>query len=201
MAPRTLVELVAWLEDLFDRHGVERSYGGAIARNFHALPRLTKDVDVLVHVSRIALPALVAELADAGASGLSVDPATGVPSRRPLDVRDVLADLSRGARMTRLLCFGIPVELFAPWHPFDHEVLRRAQPREIDGRRIRVHSPEDLIVYKKVFDRSKDVEDIKAILAAQAGRLDLDRIRAGAQQLLDEAGQGELERLLQEFGG
>jgi hypothetical protein len=98
--------------------------------------------------------------------------------------------------MTRLLCFGVRVELFSPWHPFDHEVLRRARRQQLGGREIRVHSPEDLIVYKKVFNRSKD---IKAILAAQAGALDLDRIRAGAAQLLDEAGTTELEDLIRRF--
>jgi hypothetical protein len=38
MATKTLVEILFWLEDLFDRHGIERSYGGALARNFHAPP-------------------------------------------------------------------------------------------------------------------------------------------------------------------
>jgi hypothetical protein len=38
MATKTLVEILFWLEDLFDRHGIERSYGGALARHFHAPP-------------------------------------------------------------------------------------------------------------------------------------------------------------------
>jgi predicted nucleotidyltransferase len=101
--------------------------------------------------------------------------------------------------VTRLLCFGSRVELFSPWHPFDHEVLRRAPERQLGGRRIRIHTAEDLIVYKKASNRSKDIEDIKAILAAQPGRLDLDRIRAGAGQLLDEAATQELEDLIRDF--
>lgn len=91
------------------------------------------------------------------------------------------------------------VELFVPWHPFDHEVLRRARERQLNGRKIRIHSPEVLIVYKKVFNRSKDIEDIKVILAAQAGALDLGRIRAGASRLLDDAATKELEELIREF--
>ncbi len=199
MATKTIVDVVLWLEDLFDRHRVDRSYGGAIARNFFAEPRLTRDVDLLVLVSQTQVPFLVEDLVDAGASALEVDEDAGTELPRPLDLRRVLADLRGKAHMTALLCFGVRVELFAPWHPFDHEVLRRAREQPFDGRRIRIHSPEDLIVYKKVFNRSKDIEDIKAILAAQANGLDLDRIRTGAAQLLDEAGTKELEELIRKF--
>jgi len=198
MAGRTLVEIISWLEGVFERHSVRRSYGGAIARNFHALPRLTKDIDVLVLVSQLQIPALVQELIDAGTSALVVDEETGLEAPLPLDLRRVLDDLRGRGRMTRLLCFGVRVELFAPWHPFDHEVLDRARLRELDGHGIRVHTPEDIIVYKMVFGRTKDIEDIKAILAAQAGKLDVDRIRSGASQLLDDAGVRELEELLRD---
>ena len=91
------------------------------------------------------------------------------------------------------------MELFVAWHPFDHEVLRRSREQKLQGRVIRIHTPEDLIVYKKGFNRGKDIEDIKAILAAQAGTLDLGRIRDGASQLLDEAGAHELEELIRQF--
>ena len=50
-----------------------------------------------------------------------------------------------------------------------------------------------------VFDRSKDIEDIKAILVANQGKLDLDRIRKLSRELLDEKGLAELEQLLADF--
>lgn len=122
-------------------------------------------------------------------------------SRRTCWTCDGSSRIQTGGRahMTRLLCFGVRVELFSPWHPFEHEVLRRACEREFDGRRLRVHTPEDLIVYNRVFNRSKDIEDIKAILAAQAGSLDLGRIRAAAAQLLAEASARELDDLIRQF--
>jgi hypothetical protein len=199
MGPRTISDVISWLEELFDRHGVTRSYGGAIARNFHAMPRLTKDIDVLVLVSQLRIPALVEDFIAAGASAFLLDEGTGLSTPVPLDLRRFLDDLRGRFHTTRLLCFGVLVELFSPWHPFDHEVLRGARTHELEGRPIRVHAPEDLIVYKKVFDRSKDIEDIKAMLAAQAGKLDLARIRAGAAQLLDTASAEELEALIRDF--
>jgi len=198
VATKSLVDLVAWLEDLFERHGVRRSYGGAIARNFYAIPRLTRDIDVLVLASQLQVPPLVEELRTAGASALRVE-SGGDEVPVPLDLRAFLDELKSGARMTRVLCFGVRLELFAPWHPFDHEVLRRALEKDFGPRRIRIHSPEDLIVYKTAFGRPKDFEDIKAMLAANAGILGLARIREGAAQLLDDTGVSSLEGLIRDY--
>jgi hypothetical protein len=199
MATKKIIEVVLWLEDLFDRHRVVRSYGGAIARNFFAEPRMTRDVDLLVLISEVEIPSVVQDLVAAGASALAVDEEAGLEVPQPLDLKRVLADMRGKGHQTRLLCFGVRVELFAPSHPFDHEVLRRAREEPFDGRMIRIHAPEDLIVYKKVFNRSKDIEDIKAILAGQPGALDLARIRDGARRLMDEAGARELEELIGQF--
>jgi hypothetical protein len=57
MVTKALVDVILWLEEAFDRHRVERSYGGAIARNFFAEPRLTRDVDLLVLVSQTEIAA------------------------------------------------------------------------------------------------------------------------------------------------
>jgi len=198
MATKTLVEVLLWLEDLFDRHGVERSYGGAFARNFYAPPRFTKDLDLLVLVSQIKIPGLVEDLRTAGVRRIRTDESAGHEERIPLELTAFLGDL-RSQHMVRLDCFGVPAELFAPWHPFQHEVLRCALPRDVGGRTVKIHRPEHLLVYKKVFDRSKDIEDIKAILVANPGRLDLDLIRRWSRELLDEAGQSELEQLLTDF--
>jgi hypothetical protein len=187
VTPSGLVDVIHWLEDVFDRLRIARSYGGAIAYNYYGPPRLTRDIDVLVLLPRTAIPALVDALA---ADGCRRDP-TG-----PLELPAFLADLDAKARFTSVLCFGVRVELFAAWHPFHRRVLERSPTRDLRGRAIAIHAPEDLIVIKKVFDRPKDVQDIKAILIAQRGRLDLERIRAGARDLLPDEGLRELEDLL-----
>ncbi len=48
MSAPGLVEVIHWLEDVLDRLGLQRSYGGAIAYNYYGPPRLTQDVDILV---------------------------------------------------------------------------------------------------------------------------------------------------------
>ncbi len=185
----SLIETVHFLEDVFDRVGVRRSYGGAIAYNYYGTPRLTRDVDVLVLMPDTRIPALVEELAAAGCRREETPDA-------PLDLRAVLADLRSRAHVTSLLCRGVRVEIFVPWHPFHHRVLDRSRARDFAGRPIRTHTAEDLIVFKKIFDRPKDIQDIKAMLLTQKGQLDLARVREEAAQLLTAQGQGELEALL-----
>jgi hypothetical protein len=98
------------------------------------------------------------------------------------------------------VCFGVRVEVFVPWHPFHHRVLDRSPSRDLQGRSIRIHAAEDLIVFKKIFDRPKDIGDIKAMLLAQKGRLDIERLKADAMEFLADESYAELESLIATFG-
>lgn len=183
-----LVDVVHWLEGVFDRLRVQRSYGGAIAYNYYGPPRLTEDVDVLVLLPRVTVPRLVDALA---AEGCTRDPSGA------LELAPILADLDVG-RFTAVRCFGVRVELFTAWHAFHRGVLERSALRDLEGRKIPVHAAEDLIVFKSFFGRPKDIQDIKAMLMTQRGRLDLKLIRAGASELLPGDAIEELEQLLNE---
>jgi hypothetical protein len=187
-----LIDVIHWLEDVFERLQLKRSYGGAIAYNYYAPPRLTQDVDVLVLVPDLKVPGLLDEFSSAGCRHLKPDP-------RPLELQAVLEDFRSKAHLAAFACRGIRTELFLPWHPFHHAVLERSPERDLEGRMIRIHAAEDLIVFKKVFDRPKDLGDIKAMLMAQKGKLDIERLLSDAQQLLDDDGYRELESLVRQF--
>jgi hypothetical protein len=188
-----LIDVIHWLENIFERLQLQRSYGGAIAYNYYGPPRFTQDVDVLALVPDTKVPELLDEFSAAGCQHLN-------PEARPVELQAVLHDLRSKAHLAVFACKGIRVELFLPWHPFHYRVLERSPQRDLEGRRIRIHASEDLIVFKKVFDRPKDIGDIKAMLMAQKGKLDLERLKSDAQQLLTEAGYRELESLLEQFG-
>ena len=188
-----LVEVIHWLEGVFDRVGVRRSYGGAIAYNYYGPPRLTQDVDVLVLAPDMRIPALMDEFITAGCQHGDARP-------QPIDLRAVLADLRGKSHLAVFLCQGVRVEVFAPWHPFHHRVLDRSPQRDLEGRQIRIHAAEDLIVFKKIFDRPKDLGDIRAMLMTQKGSLDLARIREEAKALLSDESWNELDALLTEYG-
>lgn len=193
MIPTDLVEIVHRLEDILDRIGIARSYGGALSYNFWAPPRLTQDVDLLLLAPDTKVPALVEALQEAGCLH-------GRAPARPIDLRAVLSDLRSKERLVVFLWGKTPLDLFVPWHPFHHRVLARSVERDFEGRRIRIHQAEDLIVFKKVFDRPKDLADIQAMLAVQKGRLDLDRLLADAAELLSHEKLEELRKTVSQYG-
>jgi len=188
-----LVDVIHWLEEVLDRHQLRRSYGGAIAYNYYGPPRLTQDVDVLVLVPDLKIPALVEDFKAAGCLH-------GDRAPQPIGLRAVLDDFRSKAHMAVFLCHGIRTEIFVPWHPFHHRVLDRSPARDLEGRAIRIHTPEDLIIFKKIFDRTKDIGDIKAVLLAQKGKLDLERLKSDAATFLTDTSLRELESLIAEFG-
>jgi hypothetical protein len=191
MTAPTLVQVVHLLEDLFESQGLQRSYGGAIAYNFYGPPRFTQDVDLLVLVPDSKIPALLEAMDGSGFRDSG-------PGADRIELRSVLADLRSKAHLACFQYRGVPVEAFVPWHPFHHEVLRRSPLRDLGGRQIRIHAPEDLIVFKKIFDRPKDLQDIRAMLLTNKGHLDLDRIRRDARVLLTDSSWNELDDLLRQ---
>jgi hypothetical protein len=161
-----LIDVIHWLEDVFDRLDLQRSYGGAVAYNYYGPPRLTQDVDVLAVIPDTKVSQFVEELSGAGCRHMSPDP-------RPVEMPAVLQDLRSKAHLAAFMCRGIRTELFLAWHPFHYKVLQRSPIHDLEGRKIPIHAAEDLVIFKKVFDRPKDINDIKAILMAQKGRLDV----------------------------
>ncbi len=80
-----LIDVIHWLEDVFDRIELQHSYGGAIAYNYYGPPRLTQDVDVLALLPDLKVAAFVEELASAGCQHGDREP-------RPVELRPVLDD-------------------------------------------------------------------------------------------------------------
>jgi hypothetical protein len=194
MKPPGLVDTLHWLEDVLGRLELRRSYGGAIAYNYYGPPRLTQDVDLLALIPDLKIPLFLDELRAGGCLHGDHPP-------RPIELCAVLEDLRSKAHLAVFVRAGIRIEVFVPWHPFQHRVLERSPERDLEGRKIRIHAPEDLIISKKIFDLPKDIADIKAILMAQRGKLDLERLRADARSLLAGEDYAELEALIGAFGG
>src|SRR5437870_328384 len=80
MKRTSLVDVIHWLEGVFARLGIRRSYGGAVAYNYYGPPRLTQDMDVLAELSALKIPAFVEELA-------ASDCLHGDPTPQPVRLR------------------------------------------------------------------------------------------------------------------
>jgi hypothetical protein len=134
--------------------------------------RTTRDIDLLVKLPQVQLPGVLDTLVEAG---FQLDVSQAIV----LWNRDHLLDFSLGA---------IRIDWLKPVLPAFEQILSRAQWETIGERQIRVADAEGLLLLKLIAFRARDQEDIKGILAANPGSLDLGWVRREWAQL---AGDGD----------
>lgn len=95
---------------------------------------------------------------------------------------------------------GTPLEVSLAWLPFELEALDHATVVDFGGVRIRVATPEDLIVLKAVAWRDRDRGDIERLLLLHAADVDLERVRglvaAFAEAIEEPERPGEFDALV-----
>lgn len=155
------------LIDQFEGHGV---IIGAIAASLLSTPRFTSDLDATILLDLDDLPTLLVE-----ASKLGIEPR--------------IDDAAGFARRSHVLLLRhsaskIDIDLSLGLLPFEVEMVERSQLLEINAKRIRLPTPEDLIIMKAVAGRPKDLEDIRAI-ATTHPNLDRERIHSWLDQFAE----------------
>ncbi len=170
-----LEALLRSIVELLEREGFEYAAIGALARNAWGRPRTTTDVDFALALAPSDLPRLLAALA---AGGLVVR------KTRPSEPGDPVPELL-------LMCGkddpSLRVDFLVAKTSFEEEVLRRRRVATVWGLPCRVATPEDLLVYKIVSNRPRDLDDVRNVAVA----------RQAAGEPIDWA---YVERWLKEFG-
>jgi hypothetical protein len=169
VAAPSLSEKVLLLEAGFARRRVPHAFGGAIALAYYATPRATIDIDVNVFVP-VERSADVLELLEA----LGADP---------------LSDEERGqlkrAAQVRVRWDTTPVDLFFAYDPLHESCFERRRCLPFGGEdSIHVLAPEDLLVFKVIFDRDKDWRDIDELVYAMASELDVAYARGWLERIV-----------------
>lgn len=162
----TLVEQVVAVCDSLDASGIPWALGGALALAYATKePRGTRDIDVNVFVGAERVRDVFAAM--------------------PAAVRFSEADVNAVAQdeQVRLWWDETPVDLFFAADDFHLEVQGRCRTVPFAGRSIRVLSPEDLAVFKALFDRPKDWVDIATMVESDA----ID-VEVAAEQLREVLG-------------
>jgi len=127
---------------------------GGQAVMLYGEPRLTKDIDITLGVSIEAIDAVVQAALAAGLEPL-VDPRSFAAETMVLPCRD--PDTT------------IRVDLVLSNSAYEDGALGRARAVITAGHPVRFASPEDLVVHKVIAGRPRDLEDVRAIVAKQAG--------------------------------
>ena len=144
-----LRDLVSWWE----QRDIAGYAIGGLADALLATPRLTQDVDAVVLVPEAGWDEL-----------LEVGQHFGFDPRIP----EALAF----ARQSRFLLLrhrvtGISLALILGALPFEYEGWQRRRIVVVEGIRLPLCTPEDLLVMKIVAHRSRDLEDVRSLIQAE----------------------------------
>jgi len=156
-----LLEPIKIVQDIILQFGGQGMVIGGIAASMLGQPRFTADVDVLLLIPGDKIPELVKVAEQKG-------------------LRPRIPDVIEFARKNRVVLLTHPessihIDLILGLLPFEIEAVDRAREYDLGSVRIRLPTPEDLIIFKAVAHRPKDLFDIEAI-AFRYPNLDKERI-------------------------
>ncbi len=170
MTPVAAPQLARRLADALEAAGVPHAIGGALALGVWGFPRATNDVDLDVFVPADALAPVLEALRRAG---LEVDEATAFESAR--EHGDFKARFGR-----------MRVDVFVYSIPFYGSVKERIRRAPLEGRPAWFLAPEDLVVFKLLFFRAKDLVDVERLVAFLGPSFDRAYVRRWLCELVGE---------------
>lgn len=169
----SLRDLVIWL----DAEKIQQVVIGGVAVALIAQPRMTEDIDAVISLDTDLLESFLLTASSYGFAPRIND----------------AADFARRRRVILLQHqpTGVNVDLSCGILPFEEEMILRARSLTIGSLKIKVATPEDLVVTKAIAHRPKDIADIEAILNIEQN-LDLERIRFWVSQFAEALEMPEL---------
>lgn len=157
-------------QEVADEHGWPIVFIGGIAASYWGEPRMTRDFDVCFFT-------------DFGGEEKAID---SILSRyKPRSENPVPFALQY--RLLRIVAeHNIPADIALGALPFERDMIDRSKMRELDREtRLRLPTPEDLIVMKAFAGRERDWEDIRGVVKRRGSELDIVYIRRQILPLLE----------------
>jgi hypothetical protein len=150
----SLAQKLLAVDDALTDAGFAHAFGGAIALAYCTEePRGTRDLDVNV----FARPSRAADVLRAFPRGVSVD--------------DDAIRVARREGQVRVWWDDTPIDVFLDAHRFHRQVAEGVRAVPFSGREIPVLGCTALVVFKALFDRTRDWADIEAVVDAGAADL------------------------------
>ncbi len=159
MNSNALIEGIHSLSSCLRECDIPHAFGGAIAYGFYGTPRMTNDYDINVFLPESSAPRVFACLA-----------VLGVES----DTESLRTVESSG--QVRLPWAGTMVDLFFSYAPFHDAAHKRVKEIPFEGQSLIVLSSEDIVVFKIIFNRPHDWDDVEQIVIEQGAAIDLEYV-------------------------
>ena len=163
---------------------------GGVAVIAHGVPRYTADVDATFTAPQESLERIF----DVFAQHRIV----------PLIAGALAFARERQVMLLRHEPSGVDLDVSLAWLPFELDAIGRSEVIDYAGVPIRIPHPDDLVIYKLVAARPRDLDDVERLLLLHGPSLDLRRIVATVREFADALEDSErldaLDRLLKKTG-
>jgi hypothetical protein len=173
------------LQRALDGLGAPSMVIGGVAVIAHGVPRLTVDIDATIAADQVEPEAVARALAFHG-----IEPRVSDAIRFARDRHVFLAEHGLS---------GTPLDISFAWLPFEAEALAHGIESDFAGVRIRIPRVEDLVIYKLVASRPRDLDDVESLLLLHGGRISLGRIRRVVSEFAAVLEDAERPRVLEEL--
>jgi hypothetical protein len=140
---------------------------GGVAASLLGSPRYTVDLDAVFLIDFDDLPRFILEAADQGIEPRISDPIAFARKSRMVLLRHTSSSTDIDISMGLL--------------PFEVDMVQRSQEISLGPLRLRLPTPEDLVIMKAVAHRKKDLDDIQSIVSSHP-HLDRERIQYWVNQ-------------------
>ncbi|MBU1599767.1 hypothetical protein KKG61_06670 [bacterium] len=171
MIARILLDVIRNILETFQAKDIPIMLMGGIATSLWAEPRATYDIDGVIEISFDDLEKILCEVRKKGFTYDKKQPVKFIQGLPFL----TLTYPSKGHE--------IYLDLFIAKSRYTKEALSRRQEITFEEVKIPIIAPEDLILYKLISGRSKDLDDVRGILLAQEGKLDMEYMKRWAKEL------------------
>jgi predicted nucleotidyltransferase len=172
------------LQNLISKFNDQGVIIGGVAASLLGTPRYTVDLDAVFLLSFEELPRLLDEAAALGIEPRIADPVTFARKNRVVLLRHTVS--------------GVDINLSLGILPFEVEMVERSRTIEIGAIKLRLPTPEDLIIMKVIAHRPKDLVDIQAITNSHPN-LDKERIHFWVEQFGEALDLPELWKEIAKF--
>ncbi|MEZ4753065.1 MAG: nucleotidyltransferase [Bdellovibrionota bacterium] len=157
---KKFIKVLGLLDNYLSSLNYEYCLVGGLAVQVRGRPRFTHDIDLCILTSLSDQEALISNFS------------------QEFELRfEGADDLARSSQILPLLVEGIEVDISLGLSLFEEGVVKTASLEQITPDLcLPVCSAEDLIVFKIIAGRPKDIEDIKSIIAYSSDALDREKI-------------------------